>query len=161
MRNVKEFRSKSKRAATHALAEYPDRYNVEVIPDGPFLCVPKVSSERREYVPIGWLQPPTIPSDLVFVLKDAELTHFGVLTSRAHMAWLRHIGGKMKSDFRYSIGIVYNTFPWPAISEKQNLELTKLAQSILKLRSDFSNETLATLYDPDLMPSNLRKSVSN
>jgi hypothetical protein len=82
MQKVKEFRNKSKRTSTLAIADYPDKYNVEVIPDRPFLCVPKVSSERREYIPIGWLEPPTIPSDLVFVLRDADLWHFGILTSR-------------------------------------------------------------------------------
>ncbi|MEP9835528.1 type IIL restriction-modification enzyme MmeI, partial [Staphylococcus aureus] len=89
------------------LAETPTRFHVTVLPQRPFLVIPKVSSERREYVPIGWLEPPTVPSDLVFVLQDADLWHFGVLTSRMHMAWLRHIGGRLKSDYRYSAGIVY------------------------------------------------------
>lgn len=79
--------------------------------------VPKVSSERREYVPIGWLEPPTIPSDLVFVLQDAALWHFGILTSRMHMAWMRHIGGRLESRYRYSVGVVYNPFPWPAATD--------------------------------------------
>ena len=92
---------------------YPTRYNVEVIPTAPFLVVPKVSSERREYVPVGWLEPPTIPSDLVFVLQDASLADFALLTSAMHMAWLRHFCGRLKSDYRYSIGLVYNTFPMP------------------------------------------------
>jgi N-6 DNA Methylase len=157
MRNVKEFRQKSSRAATHALANYPNQYNLEVIPDSPFLCIPKVSSERREYVPIGWLEPPTIPSDLVFVLKDAQLWHFGILTSKAHMAWLRHIGGKLKSDFRYSIGIVYNTFSWPSVNDNQKVELCDLAQAILDARLSFHGEPLVNLYDPDLMPGELRK----
>ena len=110
---VRCFRAKSKRKSTLAIADYPTRYNVEVIPEAPFLAVPKVSSERREYVPAGWLEPPTIPSDLIFVLRDATLADFGLLTSAMHMAWLRHIGGRLKSDYRYSIGLVYNTFPMP------------------------------------------------
>ena len=110
---VREFRSRSKRKQTLQLAHYPTRYNVEVIPTAPFLVIPKVSSERREYVPVGWLEPPTIPSDLIFVLQDATLTDFALLTSAMHMAWLRHIGGRLKSDYRYSIGLVYNTFPKP------------------------------------------------
>ena len=88
---VREFRSRSKRKQTLQLAHYPTRYNVEVIPTTPFLVIPKVSSERREYVPVGWLKPPTIPSDLIFVLQNATLTDFALLTSAMHMAWLRHI----------------------------------------------------------------------
>jgi hypothetical protein len=113
MRRVRAFRSESKRKGTLAIASSPERFNVEVIPDAPFLVVPEASSEKREYVPIGWLEPPTIPSNLVRVVLGADLWHFGVLTSRMHMTWLRRIGGRLKSDYRYSIGIVYNTFPWP------------------------------------------------
>ena len=82
-----------------AIADMPERYNVEVIPDRPFLVIPEVSSERRAYVPIGWLEPPVIPSNLVRVLLDADLWHFGILTSHMHMAWLRQIGGRLKSDY--------------------------------------------------------------
>jgi len=84
-----------------------------VIPDKPFLVIPRVSAERREYVPIGWHEPPTIPSDAVIVLEEATLLEFALLTSTMHMAWLRQTGGRLKSDYRYSIGIVYNTFPTP------------------------------------------------
>ena len=108
---VREFRSRSKRKQTLMLADYPTRYNVNVLPTTPFLVIPKVSSERREYVPVGWLEPPTIPSDLVFVLQDATLSHFALLTSAMHMAWLRHIGGRLKSDYRYSIGTRLQHFP--------------------------------------------------
>ena len=113
MRAVKAFRAKSKRKSTLAIADYPAQFNVNVIPTAPFLVVPKVSSERREYVPIGWLEPPTIPSDLVFVLNDATKSLFALLTSAMHVSWLRYIGGRLKSDYRYSIGLVYNTFPHP------------------------------------------------
>lgn len=100
---VRRYRLQSKSKPTRDLAATPTRFHVTVIPDSPFLVVPKVSSERRDYVPIGWLNPPIIPSDLVFVLRDATLWHFGILTSRMHMAWLRHIGGRLKSDYRYSL----------------------------------------------------------
>ena len=108
---VRTYRRASKSKPTQQLAETPTLYHVNVLPTASFLVLPKVSSERREYVPIGWLEPPTIPSDLVFVLENATLADFALLTSAMHMAWLRHIGGRLKSDYRYSIGVVYNTFP--------------------------------------------------
>jgi hypothetical protein len=157
MRKVKMFRSGSRRSGTLAIANYPGRYNVSVVPHRPFLCIPKVSSERREYVPIGWLEPPTIPSDLIFVLEDADLWHFGVLTSRMHMSWLRHIGGRLESRYRYSIGIVYNTFPWPDADEAARQEVREQAQKILDVRAKHPQEPFANLYDPDLMPLELRK----
>ena len=161
MRAVKAFRAKSKRKGTLAIADYPAQYNVNVIPAAPFLVVPKVSSERREYAPIGWLEPPTIPSDLVFVLKNATLADFGLLTSAMHMAWIRHIGGRLKSDFRYSIGLVYNTFPVPPgffhTDSPSIAKLEPLAQAVLDARAAHPDATLADLYDPDLMPPNLRK----
>ena len=153
---VRDYRSKSKRKSTLAIADFPTRYNVEVLPAAPFLVIPKVSSERREYVPTGWLQPPTIPSDLVFVLQNASLVDFALLTSAMHMAWLRHVGGRLKSDYRYSIGLVYNTFPMPP--EKPDLsKLESLAQAVLDSRTTHPGDTLADLYDPDLMPPDLRK----
>ena len=156
MAAVREYRSRSKRKSTLAIADFPTHYNVEVIPTAPFLAVPKVSSERREYVPTGWLEPPTIPSDLVFVLQNATLADFALLTSAVHMAWLRHIGGRLKSDYRYSIGLVYNTFPMPPkVVDLSKLE--PLAQAVLDVRATHPDATLADLYDPDLMPPDLRK----
>ena len=118
--------------------------------------VPKVSSERREYVPVGWLEPSTIPSDLVFVLQNATLANFALLTSAMHMAWLRHIGGRLKSDYRYSIGLVYNTFPMPPKGADWS-RLEPLAQAVVDARAAHPGATLADLYDPDLMPPNLRR----
>ncbi|MDE0404223.1 MAG: hypothetical protein OXI53_02820 [Nitrospira sp.] len=153
---VRDYRSKSKRKSTLAIADFPTRYNVEVLPTRPFLVVPEVSSERREYVPIGWLEPPVIPSNLVRVLENATLTDFALLTSAMHMAWLRHVGGRLKSDYRYSIGLVYNTFPTlPKGSDLSKLEPP--AQIILDARATHPDSTLADLYDPNLMPQNLRK----
>ena len=160
MMAVRDYRSKSKRKSTLAIANFPTRYNVEVLPTAPFLVIPEVSSERREYVPIGWLAPPVIPSNLVRVLDNATLADFALLTSAMHMAWLRHIGGRLKSDYRYSIGLVYNTFPTPPAfntgrSDRSKLET--LAQAVLAARAAHPGATLADLYDPDLMPPNLRK----
>ncbi len=142
-----------------ALAETPTAFHVTVIPERSFLVMPKVSSERRSYVPIGWLDPPTVPSDLVFVLADATLWHFGILTSAMHMAWLRHIGGRLESRYRYSIGLVYNTFPWPDATPAQRKKIEALAQAVLDARALPKNATssLADLYDPDFMPAELRK----
>ena len=156
VRRVRAMRLASKKAATVKLADRPTQLEGRSIPTAPFLVVPEASSERREYVPIGWLEPPTIPSNLVRVIENATLSDFALLTSAMHMAWLRHIGGRLKSDYRYSIGLVYNTFPLPP--EGADLaKLEPLAQAVLDARAAHPGATLADLYDPDLMPPNLRK----
>ena len=157
---VRASRKASKSAPTRNLAKTPTLYHVNVLPTAPFLVVPKVSSERREYVPVGWLKPPTIPSDLVFVLQDATLADFALLTSAIHMAWLRNIGGRLESRYRYSVGVVYNTFPPPPGFAEGKADLSKLeppAQAVLDARAAHLDATLADLYDPDLMPPDLRK----
>ena len=122
------------------------------------MALPENSSSRRDYVPIGWLEPPTIPSSLLRVLPDASVWHFALLTSTMHMSWLRHIGGRLKSDYRYSIGLVYNNFPWPDdLSPEKMLRAEALAQAVLDARSAHPSATLAELYDPDLMPADLRR----
>ena len=153
---VRRYREDSDSKPTQELAKTPTLYHVNVLPAAPFLVIPEVSSERREYVPIGWLSPPVIPSNLVRVLENATLVDFALLTSAMHMAWLRHIGGRLKSDYRYSIGLVYNTFPMPP----QGADLSRLeplAQAVLAARAAHPGATLADLYDPDLMPPNLRR----
>ncbi len=153
---VRAYREESESLPTKKLAATPTLYHVNVLPTAPFLVIPKVSSERREYVPVGWLEPPTIPSDLVFVLQNASLADFALLTSAMHMAWLRHVGGRLESRYRYSIGLVYNTFPTPP--EGADLpKLEPLAQAVLDARAAHLGATLADLYDPDLMPPNLRR----
>ena len=157
---VRSYREGRESAPTRKLAKTPTLYHVNVLPTASFLVVPKVSSERREYVPVGWLKPPTIPSDLVFVLQDATLGDFAMLTSAMHMAWLRHIGGRLKSDYRYSIGLVYNTFPTPPGYIEGTLDVSKLeplASAVLGARDVHPDSTLANLYDPDLMPPDLRR----
>jgi hypothetical protein len=159
VRAVREFRSKSVRKTTLRAANTPAAFALSVIPKSAYLAVPKVSSERREYVPIAWLEPPTIPSDLIFVIEGASLWHFGVLTSAMHMSWLRDIGGRLESRYRYSIGLVYNTFPWPDATPAQRKKIEALAQAVLDARALPKNATssLADLYDPDTMPAELRK----
>ena len=153
---VRAYRQASNSKPTQKLSESPTLYHVNVVPTAPFLVIPEVSSERREYVPIGWLEPPVIPSNLVRVLENASLVDFALLTSAMHMAWLRHVGGRLKSDYRYSIGLVYNTFPMPP--DKPDLsKLEPLAQAVLDARDAHPDATLADLYDPDLMRPDLRK----
>jgi hypothetical protein len=154
---VRKFRLTSKSAPTRTLADAPTQFHVTVVPKAPFLCIPKVSSERRAYVPVGWLSPPIVPSDLVFVVQEATPWRFALLTSAMHMAWLRNIGGKLESRYRYSIGLVYNPFPWPDLSTADKAKLDTLAQAILDARAAHAGATLADLYDPDLMPPDLRK----
>ena len=157
---VRKYREASKSRPTRELAKIPTTYHVNVIPTAPYLVVPETSSERREYVPIGWLAPPTVPSNLVRILVDADLAEFALLTSAMHMAWLRHIGGRLKSDYRYSIGLVYNTFPTPqgfGGSDSGMSKLEPLAQAVLDARAEHPEATLAELYDPDLMPAGLRR----
>ena len=153
---VRSYREASKSKPTQKLAATPTLYHVNVIPTAPFLVIPEVSSERRDYVPIGWLEPPVIPSNLVRVLQNATLVDFALLTAVMHMAWLRHISGRLKSDYRYSIGLVYNTFPLPP-KEADLSKLEPLAQAVLTARTGHPGATLADLYDPLTMPPNLRK----
>ncbi len=153
---VREFRAKSNRKTTKTLAQYPTAYGVTVVPQNPFLIVPQVSSERREYVPIGWLEPPVIPSEKLRLLIDATLIDFALLTSAMHMAWMRTITGRMKSDYMYSVGVVYNTFPTPT-GDVDYSRLESLAQAVLDARNAHPDATLSDLYDPDLMPTDLRR----
>lgn len=157
MRNVRATRKKSRRPGTLAIADTPQKFNVEVIPQKDFLVIPKYGSERREYYSLGFLSPPHVPSDLIFTSEEAGLLEFGILQSAMHMAWLWHIGGRMKNDPRYSIEVVYNTFPWPALSDHQKGAIEKLAQEVLDARAAFPSSNLTDLYDPDLMPPALRK----
>ncbi|MYA23059.1 MAG: class I SAM-dependent DNA methyltransferase [Gemmatimonadetes bacterium] len=154
---VRVHRLASKSKPTQALAETPRLYHVNVIPTAPFLVVPEVSSERRDYIPIAWLEPPVIPSNKVRILSNATLWQFGLLTSAMHMAWVRNIGGRLKSDFSYGIGIIYNTFPLPPIPAERLQRLAPHADAVLAARANHPDATLADLYDPDLMPADLRK----
>ena len=153
---VRSYRQTSKRASTLKLAETPALWQVNVIPSAPFLVLPEVSSERREYAPIGWLKPPAIPSNKLRLLENASLTDFALLTSAMHMAWTRAVTGRMKSDYMYSVGVVYNTFPVPPKAADLT-PLGPLAEAVLDARAAHHEATLADLYDPDLMPVELRR----
>ena len=154
---VRQMRAASKKRATRILADFPTKYEVAVVPTTSFLVIPEVSSERREYVPIGWLEPPVIPSNLVRIIENANKPLFALLTSAMHMAWLRHIGGRLESRYRYSIGLVYNTFPVPPVPEERLQRLESYADAVLAARAAHPDATLADLYDPDVMPVELRR----
>ncbi len=151
---VREFRRRSRSAPTLRLAETPRLYHINVLPVSPFLVIPVTSSERREYVPIRWLEPPVIPNIDTRILVDAGLGDFALLTSRMHMVWLRFVGGRLESRYRYSINLVYNVFPRPQGSLDP---LEPYAAAVLAERDRFIDVPFAQLYDPDLMPPALRR----
>ncbi len=155
---VRQFRLASKSPPTQKLAETPTRFHVENMPDSTYLLIPEVSSERRDYIPIGFMHPDTLSSNLVKVVPHATLYHFGILTSAMHMAWVRSVCGRLKSDYRYSGGIVYNNFPWPDGSPSPQPSPLKgegakagpnpietAAQAVLEARAQFPGATLADL----------------
>jgi len=153
---VRRFRASSRSAPTRKLAETPTRFHVENMPERRYLLIPKVSSERRQYIPLGFMEPHVLASDLCFILDDATLYHFGVLSSAIHMAWVRQVCGRLESRYRYSANLVYNNFPWPIQpSEKRRGEVEAAAQLVLDARSEFAEATLADLYDPLTTPRKL------
>lgn len=145
---VREYRLASKSAPTRKLADRPARFHVENMPKGNSIVVPKVSSERRRYIPMGFVGPETLCSDLVFLIPNASLYHFGVLQSQFHNAWMRTVAGRLKSDYRYSGGIVYNNFVWPEPTVSQREEVERCAQAVLDARDAQEGATLADMYDP-------------
>ncbi|MDU2587069.1 MAG: DNA methyltransferase [Corynebacterium sp.] len=157
IKQVKRTRSSSTREATRKLAKVPYRFGEVRYRPTDSIIVPSVSSERREYIPMGYLGPDTVISNAAFAIYDAEPWLFALLTSKMHMAWARAVGGKMKTDYRYSNTIVYNNFPVPKLSESQKQRLTDLALRVLDVREYHCDKTPAQLYDPELMPDNLRQ----
>ncbi|MEZ8020963.1 DNA methyltransferase [Vibrio splendidus] len=156
---VKLFREGSPRAGTKKGAETPHLFNEVRQPiSGNYILVPSVSSERRNYVPIGFLDSDVISTNLNFIIPNGTMYEFGVLTSLIHNDWMRLVAGRLKSDYRYSASIVYNTFPWPDVTEDQRKEIENLAENVLFVREDFPGKTLAELYNPDTMPIELLES---
>ncbi|HAT9135716.1 TPA: class I SAM-dependent DNA methyltransferase [Legionella pneumophila] len=152
---VKEHRINSARAITRKLAHYPTLFGERRQPKQNYILIPRVSSERRKYIPIGFFAPDVIVGDTNLCIPGATLYHFGVLSSSMHMAWVRAICGRLKSDYRYSNLLVYNNFPWPNITDKQRLKIENLAQIILNIRLKYINNSMADIYDPLAMPSDL------
>ena len=154
---VKNFRLNSKSEGTRKLADKPTRFHVENMPKGKFLVIPQVSSERRRYIPIGYMDDSVLCSDKVRIMPNATLYHFGVLTSNVHMSWMRTICCRLKSDYSYTVNDVYNNFPWCNPTPEQKALIEQTAQSILDARALYPDCSLADLYDEVTMPPELRK----
>ena len=155
--NVKIFRSSSKRSATVKLADKPTHFGTENMPTSDYIIIPRVSSEKRMYIPIGFLTPNTFTSDSAHIIPNATIYHFGILTSNVHNAWTRVVCGRLKSDYRYSKDIVYNNFPWPAPTDAQKARIEQTARAILDARALYPDCSLVDLYDDVTMPPELRK----
>ena len=143
---VREYRLQSPSEGTRKLADKPTRFHVENMPEGNYIVIPETSSERRMYVPIGFMTPNVLCSNAVRLIPNASLYHFGVLTSWVHMAWMRVVCGRLKSDYRYSKDIVYNNFPWPTPTPEQKARIEATAQAILDARAQYPNCSLADMY---------------
>jgi hypothetical protein len=155
---VKEFRLASKAAATRKFAATPTLFCQIAQPNTEYLLFPSVTSERRPYLQIGFEPAQVIASNLCLIVAGARPYHFGVLTSMMHMAWVKQVSGRLKSDYRYSKDIVYNNFPWPqSPTDKQRADVEAAAQVVLDTRRKFPDSTLADLYDPLAMPPALVK----
>ena len=158
VKQVEKFREKSTAKPTQKAARTPTLFFYISQPETDYILIPEVSSERRQYIPIGFVSKDIISANTNFLVPSASRYLFGILTSAMHMAWVRQVGGRLKSDYRYSGSMVYNTFPWPeSPSDKQRTAVEKAAQVVLDTRKEFPNATLADLYDPLSMPPVLAK----
>ena len=157
IKNVRNARMESDREATRKLAEFPTLFGEIRQPDTNYLLIPRVSSERRKYIPIGFLNKDIIAGDSTLVIPKATLYEFGILISSMHMSWVRYICGRLKSDYRYSASIVYNNYPWPSPSAKQKQSIEAAAQGVLDARKKYPNLSLAVLYDSNSMIPDLVK----
>lgn len=153
---VREYRLASPSAGTVKLADKPTRFHVENMPSGHYIVIPEVSSQRRRYIPMGYMDSSVLCSNKVRLMPETTLYHFGILTSNVHMAWMRTVCGRLKSDYDYSIKIVYNNFPWPKPTNEQIAKIEQTAQGILDARALYPDSSLADLYDETTMPPELR-----
>lgn len=155
---VKESRTQSSRAATNKLADYPTLFGENRQPSSRYIAIPEVSSERRNYIPMGFLEPSIIASNRLKIIPDADIYNFGILMSTMHMTWVRYTCGRLKSDYTYSNQVVYNNYPWPKdLSNKNKKAVETKAQKVLNVRAEFPDSSLADLYDPLTMPPKLVK----
>ena len=154
---TREFRLLSSKAATRKFADMPTRFMELRQPDSDYIIVPRVSSESRRYIPMGYMDKDVICSDSNILIPEITLYHFGILESNVHMAWMRVVCGRLKSDYRYSNTIVYNNFPWPNPTDEQKAKIEQTAQAILDARALYPDSSLADLYDELTMPVELRK----
>ena len=156
LERVRTGRLKSPTPSVQEYAKYPTLFTQDRQPDSAYLALPEVSSETREYIPMAVLPATVIASNKLQIITDAPLYYFGILTSAMHMAWMRTVGGRLKSDYSYSPSI-YNSFPWPMMTAKQQASIETLAQAVLDARASFQDTELDVLYDQDSMPPILRK----
>ena len=154
---VKEMRGSSSRASTRKLAETPTLFGEIRQPATSYIIIPRHSSAARRYIPMGFVSPDIICGDSNLLLPDASLYHFGILSSNVHNSWMRTVCGRIKSDYRYSVNVVYNNFPWPSPTSEQRRRIEHAAQSILAARALYPDSSLAALYDPLTMPKELRR----
>ena len=154
---VRQHRLNSRSDGTRKIADNPTRFHVTNIPASDYIAIPEVSSESRRYIPIGFMSKSTLASNKLRIMPEATLYHFGILTSNAHMAWMRVVTGRMKSDYSYSVNIVFNNFIWPDSTIEQKAKIEQTAQGILDARAKYPNDTYADLYDDTVMPPDLRK----
>ena len=157
VQKVKEFRLNSKKEATRKWADMPTLFTENRQPNTTYIASPEVSSGNRRYVPMGFLHPCIVCSNKLQLIPNATIYHFGVLTSNVHMAWMRAVCGRLKSDYDYSAKIVYNNFPWPTPTDAQKTKIEQTAQAILDARALYPDASLADLYDEVAMPPELRK----
>lgn len=154
---VKEMRENSNREATRKLAQTPTLFGEIRQPDTEYLIIPCHSSEKRKYIPVGFESPDVICSNANLLMPEASLFHFGIMMSNVHNAWMRTVCGRIKSDYRYSVNVVYNNFPWPTPTDAQKAKIEQTAQAILDARALYPDASLADLYDEAVMPPELRK----
>ena len=154
---VREFRLLSPKAATRNFADMPTRFMEIRQPKDNYILIPSHSSENRRYIPMGFMSPEVICGNANLMIPKATLYHFGILESNVHMAWMRVVCGRIKSDYRYSNDIVYNNFPWPNPTDEQKAKIEQTAQAILDARAKYPDSSLADLYDELTMPVELRK----
>lgn len=154
---VKEYRLQSPSAGTRKIAETPTKFHVTNIPNGSYIVIPQVSSQRRRYIPMGYMGEGVLCSDKVRIMPEGSLYHFGILESNVHMSWMRAICGRLKSDYSYTVNHVYNNFPWPNPTDEQKAKIEQTAQAILDARAKYPDCSLADLYDELTMPVELRK----
>jgi hypothetical protein len=154
--HVRKWRSNSDREATRKLASTPHLFAEIRQPRTPYLAFPTVSSERRQYIPIDFCQPEVIASNQIYVVANAKTYLFGILSSRIHMTWVQAVAGRLKTDYRYSAAVCYNTFPIPDLTKEQKQTITMHVGNVLEEREKHPEKTMAQLYDPDKMPAGLR-----
>ena len=156
VKNVRDFRLASKKEQTRRRAETPTLFAEDRFVDAPAIFVPMVSSENRQYIPVGFIDSKVVVSNKALFIPNADIYLFGILTSSIHMAWVKTVAGRLKSDYSYGVSTVYNTFPFCQPTDKQKRAIETTAQKILDIRADFPDSTPANLYDPVTMPKVLR-----